>query len=131
MRTAVEAGKDKNLPKARATSPTGGQRNKEAPGVGAWAKKSTPAAPDCGPAEKNTVEMEFAGMAKQSTRGKNPSALNTAARCGRSTDHSSVLLEKDDALVSEESREGERGDQTGTTVKPVRLSCRFTAKTTR
>jgi hypothetical protein len=40
--------------------------------VGSWAKKSTPAKPDCGPAEKNTVEMEFAGIAKQSTCGKEP-----------------------------------------------------------
>ncbi len=131
MRTAIDSGKDKNLPKARATSPTGGQRNREAPETGSWPKKSTPAAPDCGPAEKNTVEMEFAGIAKQSTRGKNPRALNTAAKCGRSTDHSSVFLEKVDTLVSEESWVEERGDQTGMTVRPVRLSRRLTANTTR
>jgi hypothetical protein len=80
---------------------------------------------------KNTVEMEFAGIAKQSTCGKNLRALKTAARCGWSTDHSSVFLEKSILLDKEESRLMERGDQTGMTVRPVRLSCRLMANTTR
>jgi hypothetical protein len=75
--------------------------------------------------------MESAGIAKQSTCRKNPRALKTAAKCGRSTDHSSVFLEKDVLLDKRESRLVERGDQTGITVRPVRLSRRLMANTTR
>jgi hypothetical protein len=103
---------------------------KEAPGVGFWAKKSTPAAPSWGPAEKNTAEMVFAGIAKQSTSGKKPETLKTAAKCERSTDHSSVLLEWSTLFDKEVSRLMEHGDQTGMTVRPVRLSCLFMVKTT-
>jgi hypothetical protein len=62
---------------------------------------------------------------------KESQTLKTAAKCERSTDHSPVLLEWSALFDKEVSRLLERGDQTGMTVRPVRLSCRLMVKTTR